>query len=187
MSVGTTTMEFVLPTLRMHEAYAGALIGDLSEVQLDASPGPGLENTPRFTIGHLCVGCAMTRRGIQNPGGDRYANLDVPDVFVEQFGRKGPQDRRIPEARPNAPGVDELLSEFGRQHDELNRAVRAAPDDALNQPCSWKLGHLLPRHVDLVMFVCTHEALHLGQLAAWRRAKGLDAAMARMIADAPNV
>ncbi len=182
MTLGQSTMALALPTLRMHEAYAGELIRDLSEAQLDASPGPGLENTPRFTIGHLCVGCAMTRRGIQDPGGDRDANVDVPDVFLEQFGRKGPQDRRLPEAMPDAPHVEELLSELRRQHDELDRAVRDASDDVLNHPCSWKLGHLLPRHVDLVMFVCTHEALHLGQVAAWRRAMGLDAAMARMIA-----
>ncbi len=186
MNQGELLMNTVAPTLRMHEAYARELVADLDEAQMDASGGVGLENTPRFTLGHLCTGCAMTRRVFEAPGADRASGLDVPEVYVELFQRKGPADRRTPEASVGAPSRDELVDELIRQHGLLEESVRGAPDALLAEHCPWKLGHLLPTNADLVMFACSHEALHLGQLAAWRRAMGLPAAMARLIDQAPE-
>lgn len=181
MSAGEALMDTVAPTLHMHEAYARELLGDLDETQMDQVPGAGHENTPRFTIGHLCTGCALTRRALEHPDEDRSGRLDVPEVYQDLFQRRGPADRRTPEASSAAPTRDALLGELERQHAMLDAVVRAAPDAVLARPCAWKLGHLMPRHADLVLFVCSHEALHLGQLASWRRAMGLEAAMARMI------
>ena len=183
MKQGELLMNTVAPTLRMHEVYARELVCDLDDQQMDASGGVGHENTPRFTLGHLCTGSAMTRRVFEQPGADRTSGLDVPAVYVELFQRRGPADRRTPHASGDAPLRDELLDELARQHGLLEKAVRGAPDELLAETCAWKLGHLLPTNADLVMFVCSHEALHLGQLASWRRAMGLDAAMARMIVD----
>jgi transposase len=53
-------------------------------------------------------------------------------------------------------------------------------DPVLATQMTWKLSHHLPRVADVVMFQSLHEMLHLGQLASWRRARGLPAAMARM-------
>lgn len=172
----------MLPAWRMHEAYAHELVCDLTDEQMDAVPGPGHENTPRFTIGHLCVGSALTRRVLEHPNSADLGSLDVPAMIQSNFGRMGPADRRLPETVPDAPSADELLAEFRRQHDELERTLRDVDDAVLESPCGWKLGHLMPRHADLITFVCSHEMLHLGQLASWRRAMGLEAAMARMAA-----
>ncbi len=186
MGVGDALMEMVGPTLRMHEAYARELAGDLTEEQMDAAPGVGHENTPRFTVGHLCTGAALMRFVIERPGEDKTGRLDLPEAFQVHFQRKGPADRRLPSetgigAREAGLTRDIVLDEFALQHQKLEAAVRAASDELLDSPCTWKLGYLLGRHSDLVMFVCSHEMLHLGQLASWRRAMGLPAAMARMI------
>jgi DinB superfamily len=181
MTAGDTIMRMVRPILTMHEAYARELTADLDEPAMDAVPGIGHENTPRFTIGHLCTGSALTRWVLEHPDADEIGRLDMPEVYAELFLRRGPADRRLPEASPAAPSRDELLAEFARQHELLDRTVRATSDEVLDRPCEWKLGHLLSRHTDLVMFACSHEALHLGQLASWRRAMGLGAAMARMV------
>jgi uncharacterized damage-inducible protein DinB len=122
----------------------------------------------------------MTRRALENARGNHTHGLDVPPVFDTLFRRAGPADRRTPVESPDAPSRDQLLSELRRQHQLLAQTVRDLDDAALALPCEWKLGHVLSRHADLVMFVCSHEMLHLGQLASWRRAMGLDAAMARM-------
>ena len=178
---GIRLMDTALPTLRMHEAYASELIGDLCEEDLDMVPGVGHENTPRFTIGHLCTGSALTRWVIERPEEDKVGRLDIPEIYQELFQRRGPADRRFPCAASDAPSGAELLEQLAYQHDLLDQSVRAAHDELLARPCAWKLGHLLKRHGDLIMFVCSHEALHLGQVASWRRAMGLGAAMSRMI------
>lgn len=181
MSPGEEIMRLVRPALTMHEAYAHELTADLDDEAMDAVPGPGHENTPRFTIGHLCTGAALIRWVLEHPDADSIGRLDMPEVFHELFLRRGPADRRLPEASSEAPSRDDLLAEFVRQHQRLDRTVCEVSPDVLARPCEWKLGHLMPRHADLVMFVCSHEALHLGQLATWRRAMGLEAAMARMV------
>ena len=147
---------------------------------MDASPGRGHENTPRFTLGHLCTGAALTRHALEYPDASSRDEIDVPTGYDALFRRQGPGDRRTPTADPSAPTREMLVREFERQHAALLDTLRRTDDDVLERPCPWKLGHLMPRHADLILFVCSHEGLHLGQLASWRRAMGLEAAMARM-------
>lgn len=180
MTEGNRLMNTVLPTLHMHEAYAQELTCDLDESAMDRVPCAGHENTPRFTLGHLCTGAVVMRRPFELAMENQGNRADLPSIYDELFLRRGPGDRRLPECRSNAPSRDELIAELARQHARLDQVVRGASDELLDRPYEWKLGRLLGRHSDLVMFVCSHEALHLGQLASWRRAMGLDAAMARM-------
>jgi len=179
-SLRDSIRELLVPAFRMHEAYARELVGDLDEAQLDQAPGPGLENTPRFTIGHLCCATAMTVRLLEHPDDDRSVELDLPAGYQELFGRMGPGDRRTPEASASAPSAEDLLAEFARQHAKVEAALERVEEAELAKACEWKLGAYLPRVADVVTFQCVHEMLHLGQLAAWRRAMGLPAAMARM-------
>ena len=167
--------------LRMQESYAAQLVHDLDEDAMDLAMGPGLENTPRFTLGHLCVASALTVWVLQHPSaGYGELKLDVPAEYCELFQRMGPGDRRAPSATPIGPGSAALLAELHRQHDRIEAQLRMTPDEVLTQRRAWKLAHHLPTIADIVMFQAVHEMLHLGQLAAWRRARGLPAAMARM-------
>jgi hypothetical protein len=181
MSLRAGVIELTMPALRMHESYAHQLVHDLDESMMDESPGPGCENTPRFTLGHLCIASALTVWVLKHPEDDGpEIELDVPPAYEQRFRRTGPGDRRLPDGSPGSPTRDELLRELRRQHDRIERRLYETPEEVFAQTMTWKLSHHLPRIADVVMFQCLHEMLHLGQLASWRRAKGLPAAMARM-------
>jgi len=77
-----------------------------------------------------------------------------------------------------------LLAELGRQHSRVERAWRRklaegeAGGSGLAAPLEWRFGEALPALSDVVVFLAvSHEAMHLGQLAAWRRARGLPSAL----------
>ena len=54
----------------------------------------------------------------------------------------------------------------------------SSPEKWLEQ-VEWRFGDYLPTLLDLTQFMCvTHEAMHLGQLSAWRRGRGLPSALA---------
>ena len=71
--------------------YARRLVGDVPAGLMCTSGGVGLENHPAFTIGHLVTGSSL---GCALLGLDR----DAPAGWAELFERKGPADRRLPEA-----------------------------------------------------------------------------------------
>lgn len=182
-SLRESVIDLTMPALRMNGSFATQLLHDLDEAAMDAVPGAGHENTPRFTVGHLCMASALTVWVLGHPEASRESMaLDVPDGYADLFQRMGPADRRLPSSVPGVtpPSRDALLAELSRQHDRVENALAEVTDDVLNRRLTWKLSHHLPRIADIVMFQCLHETLHLGQLAAWRRAMGLPAAMARM-------
>ncbi len=52
---------------------------------------------------------------------------------------------------------------------------------SLDAPVEWRFDGTLPTLADAAVFLAvTHEAQHLGQLAAWRRALGLPSALAAL-------
>ncbi len=169
-------METVLRAYECNLAYARALVSDLSDEDMACAAGVGLENHPAFTLGHLVTGAAMV-------ASELGLEMDLPDGWSELFERRGPGDSRLPDdgRETKYPGKDELLAELERQHHRAADAIRTADSAMLDQPCEWRLDRWLPTVRDLLTFLCTsHEAMHLGQLAAWRRAKGLPAAMGGM-------
>ena len=181
MSLRNSVIDLTVPAMRMHESYAAQLVHDLDEAQMDAIAGQGHENTPRFTIGHLCMASALTVWWLEHAQEtDVEMVLDVPPKYEELFRRMGPGDRRLPSAHPDGPLKDDLLSEMHIQHQRIERTLHETPEEVFAMRRTWKLSHHLPRVADIVMFQCLHEMLHLGQLASWRRAMELPAAMARM-------
>lgn len=183
LSLRESVTGLTMPALRLNESFATQLVHDLDEEAMDAVPGEGHENTPRFTLGHLCMASSMTVWVLEDPEASRESMvLDVPAGYADLFQRMGPGDRRLPASVPGItpPTRDALLAELSRQHDRVEKALREVTDDTLNLRVTWKLSHHLPRVADIVQFQALHEMLHLGQLASWRRAAGLPAAMARM-------
>ncbi len=156
-------------------AYAAALVNDLSQEELCFLPSKGLENHPAFTLGHLVTGSALTTKYL----GGTY---EIPEGWETLFLRKGPGDPRLPEINPNLyPAKETLLSELSNQHQKVKSLLLKIDHEALLADKKWRYSAYFPRLIDCIHFMCvTHEAMHLGQLAAWRRAMNLDSALKKL-------
>ena len=156
--------------------YAEALVADLSEEEWTSAGGAGLENHPAWIIGHLVSGADMLAASL---GLER----ELSPEWRELFDRRGPGDPRLPhDAAGDYPSREELLAELRRQHDRVTTAWRdAAREGRLDAPLEWRFGKDLPTVGDMAVFMAvTHEVMHLGQIACWRRARGLPSALASL-------
>jgi hypothetical protein len=158
--------------LRYHEAYARKLVEDLSPEQMTHCPGPGHENTPAFTLGHLITGADLIAQ-------DLGLQSDMPAGYAELFLRRGPKDTRRPDAEAAYPPRDALLAELTRQHARIIAALRTKDPAWLAASCEkWQLVTYFPTNYDMLLFMAAgHMSMHLGQLAAWRRAQDLPAVL----------
>lgn len=165
-------MDPILDEYAFNLEYARRLVADVPDDWMARSAGPGHENHPAFTLGHLVIGSAIAAEIL---GLDR----DVPSGWAELFERQGPGDRRLPsEVAGVYPPKHELLAALTRQHERVAAGVRKADAAVLETPFEWRLDEWMPTMGGVLAFLCTaHEAMHLGQLAAWRRAMGLPAAL----------
>jgi hypothetical protein len=174
-------MEAVLRLYAWNLQYTRALVEDLTAAQGTESGGPGLENHPAWTVGHLVTGADMLAE-------DLGLKRDLPQGWGELFERRGPGDPRLPVADPVVyPPMADLLTELERQHLRVERAWREKLGEReeegprLTDPLAWRYSDALPTLGDTALFLAiSHEAMHLGQLAAWRRAKGLSSALASL-------
>jgi len=165
----------IINQLNFNRKYAKQLIDDVPQEKMNTRPSAGLENHPAFTIGHLVTAYAnlmnnLTGEFILAPG------------FKEVFLRNGPGDPRLPDEDTGVyPSKEELLSELDSQHERLVKHLQSISPEKLNEKFEWRLGAYFPTYGNRIMFLCVnHYAMHLGQLAAWRRAMGMDSALARM-------
>jgi hypothetical protein len=164
--------ESVIRAFAWNLLYAEALVADLDAPALTESGGPGLENHPAWTLGHLVTGANLVAEGLGLPG-------ELPEGWEALFQRRGPGDPRLPESdSASYPGRDALLAELRRQHERIEDALRNADPSVFREEVDWAFGCDLPTLADSTVFLAlTHEALHLGQIAAWRRARGLPSAL----------
>jgi len=174
-------MEAILRLYDWNLQYTKALVADLTASQCTESGGPGLENHPAWTVGHLVTGADLLAE-------DLGLERDILGEWRELFERRGPGDPRLPAADCSVyPPMGDLLNELERQHLRVEQAwlekmdVREHKNPKLNDPFAWRFGGALPTLGDAALFLgISHEAMHLGQLAAWRRAKGLSSALASL-------
>lgn len=165
-------------SLRFIEAYAARLTADLTPEQMTYSAGPGHENHPAFTLGHLVTAADMAAQDLGLPS-------DLPPGYADLFLRRGPSDRRLPAPANGQQSYQSrvaLLAELNRQHNRIIARLGSVSNEQLQAPVEqWKLAAYFPTLLETLVFMTTtHAATHLGQLAAWRRAMGLPAAMAEM-------
>ncbi|HAW51598.1 MAG TPA: hypothetical protein DCX54_04610 [Flavobacteriales bacterium] len=155
--------------------YAKTLVKDLSDDQMTTIPANGLDNHPAWTIGHLVSGSADLAT-------DLGAEFEMPDDWAELFMRKGPGDPRKPNPdKRKYPSKHLLITELENQHNKVKQLLIGLDKSAFNNPLPWRFGNFMPTLGDVVLFMCiNHESMHLGQLAAWRRAMGLESALASM-------
>lgn len=153
--------------------YTQILVEDLSGEQMVTIPSEGLVNHPAFTLGHLVSGSALIAE-------DLGGKFEMPDKWADLFLRRGPGDPRKPD--PDAakyPAKHLLLEELERQHEKVKALLLKADNKELDKNIDWRFSIYMPTLKDLIFFMCiNHESMHLGQLAAWRRAMGLPSALA---------
>ncbi len=155
--------------------YARQLTADLSPDQWTHHGGAGLENHATWTLGHLVTGSDILAE-------DLGLEREVSARWRELFERRGPGDPRLPSRDVAAfPAGERVLAELERQHRRVSERWGKMTEEELAQPIEWRFDGHLPTVAGVALFLAvTHEALHLGQLAAWRRALGLPSALANL-------
>jgi hypothetical protein len=153
--------------------YTKKLVEDLSDEQMTIIPSNGLDNHPAFTIGHLVSGSALLAE-------DLGAKFEMPDKWADLFLRKGPGDPRKPDIdKSKYPSKQLLINELEHQHNKVKELLKNVDANKLNENIKWRFNSYMPTLLDIITFMCiNHEAMHLGQLAAWRRAMSLTSALA---------
>jgi hypothetical protein len=174
-SPSMTDREQIIAAFAWNLRYAEALVADLTDETWCESAGPGLENHAAWTLGHLISGADILAEDL---GLEREMNLR----WRELFERRGPGDPRLPDPDPASyPSIADVMAEFRHQHERVAHQWRTLPEDKLAAPLEWRFDGEFPTTGGAALFLAvTHEAMHLGQLAAWRRARGLPSALARM-------
>lgn len=168
-------LEHIIRQFDFHLEYARALVADLSEEQMTYTPAAGLDNHPAWTLGHLISGSAGL---IEDMGG----TFDMPEGWKELFLRKGPGDPRKPDPDTTKyPSKKALLDALDEKHMFVKEGMNILSEEELNTDFTWRFRMYMPTLMDLIIFTCiTHEAMHLSQLAAWRRAMGLPSALSML-------
>ena len=142
---------------------AGRLVTDLTPEQMVLQPS-GAVNHPAWSLGHL----VMSANGLAMFLG---LESDVPQGWHKAFATGG-----IPTGDPaDYPSKEELLTALAAQHERVTGAVlQADPAWFASEHPDKQRRQYFPTVGDQVTFLMTsHEASHLGQVSAWRRAAGI--------------
>lgn len=165
----------VIRQLEFNLAYAKKSVEDIPESQMTIKPSAGLDNHPAFTIGHLTTGYANLMNNLTG-------EYILAEGFKEVFLRTGPGDPTLPNPDSAAyPSKENLLKEMDHQHQRLINYLLQIDPKKLDEKFDWRFSAYFPTYRDRILFLCVnHYAMHLGQLAAWRRAMGMSSALASL-------
>lgn len=166
---------YLIRSYHFNLAYAKELVADVDEHLMSRSPAKGLENHPAFTLGHLTSAAALTSKYLGGP-------YNFKSDWENLFRRKGPGDPRLPDTNTSLyPSKADLLSELTEQHQLVEELISPLDEKKFQEPTKWRFDKFMPTLGDLLWFMCiSHETMHLGQLAAWRRAMELPSALGRL-------
>lgn len=143
--------------------YARLLVADVPEEKLTIQPS-GIVNHPAWTLGHLANTADLALKLL---GGSPLCTAE----WGEKFGRGS-----TPVAdRAAYPTKEALMAALETGHGKLAAAAEAATGETISavNPIE-RNRHSFPTVGALVAHIMTtHEANHLGQLSAWRRAMGM--------------
>ncbi len=155
--------------------YAEQLLNGVDEEMMSTIPSKGLENHAAFTIGHLVSAAAMTSKYLGGP-------YEISSEWESIFKRKGPGDPRKPDTNPDLyPKKAILLKALRHQHSNVEQLIINLDAKRFDEKVKWRFSNHFPSLGELLYFMCiSHESMHLGQLAAWRRAIGLASALAKL-------
>ncbi len=165
----------IIRQLNFNLAYLNKSVEDVAESQMAIKPAAGLDNHPAFTLGHLVTAYANLMNNLTG-------EYILADGFKEIFLRNGPGDPTLPNPDAAAyPSKEKMLAELNNQHQRLVNYLIQFDENKLNENFEWRFSSYLTTYHDRIMFLCVnHYAMHLGQLAAWRRAMGYPSALAAL-------
>lgn len=165
----------IIHQLDFNLAYLKKSVEDVPESQMAIKPGTGLDNHPAFTLGHLVTAYANLMNNLTG-------EYILADGFKEIFLRNGPGDPTLPNPDAAAyPSKEKMIAELNNQHERLVDHLLRMDEKKLKENFEWRFSSFFPTYLDRIMFLCVnHYAMHLGQLAAWRRAMGFPSALAAL-------
>ncbi len=159
-------LQIAAPLFEQNLAYARRLVADLSDDQMTTQPvGTCVLNHAAFVIGHLAWVCDF---GVTLLGEGAAVDPKWRDIF--SLTAKPVSDRSVylSKAVP--------VKAFEDAHIRLVTLALAAKPELLQQAPPERFRNRFPMLAHLMLHMLTnHEAVHLGQLSAWRRACGLPA------------
>lgn len=153
----------VLRVFEFNLEYARRLVSDVPDDRMAHIPSAGM-NHPAWVLGHLSSGCD---RMCARFGLERMSDPAIDKLYAG--GTTPLTDRSV------YPSKQTLMKAMDDGHARLADAVRQLDDAQLKQdnPLE-RLRPMFPTLGEfLTFFMTSHEAMHLGQLSAWRRVLGM--------------
>jgi DinB superfamily len=156
-------LDLLLPTYNFNLTYAQKLAADVPDDQMCAQPVPGrVMNHPAFVLGHLAW---ASDNGLKLLGQEPALTGEWKELVI--MGAKPLADRS------RYPAKDLLLKALESAHARLAAAVATAAPEVFAQPAPERMRARFPTVGNMLLGLMTaHEASHLGQFSAWRRAMG---------------
>ncbi len=148
-------------------SYLKMLLDDIPEEQMCRQPG-GMVNHPAWTLPHLVTGSEFAAKllGLES---------SMPEDWWTKYGRGS---EPVDEASAY-PSKAEAMTALEKQHARVSEALEGVDPALLDETMpNEEFRQIMPTIGDGLMFLLgTHEAGHLGQITAWRRAMGLPLVM----------
>ncbi len=148
---------------KLYGMMSGMLISMVDGIPKDQfQQRTGNGNPPSWILGHLAI---VNEFGVATVGGK-------PELLEEYLGIFGPGSPPT----GTHPSKEELLEMFTTSKSRFLNTLDSTTDDVLNaERDSQILKEQLPKTVDMIGHILTsHISLHVGQLSAWRRERGMD-------------
>jgi hypothetical protein len=155
--------DLVLRLSERNLQYAVMHLEDIEDARMCVQPA-GLTNHPAWIVGHIASSMDLVLRAL-----GRQANLPEPWNTLFGWGSKATA------VRAAYPSKADLLQALQRQHQAVAGALAATSAETLEKPLEdERLRQFMPTIGEMVCSPLTnHQALHLGQLSAWRLAMGM--------------
>ena len=155
--------EHLLFTYKFNLGHLESLVKDLTDEQMVQQPH-GVVNHPAWTLCHLAS--ASNHTGVA---------LGLESTFPADWETAAKTSGEPSADASQYPSKEALLAELKKQHERVSDAVASADPDVFGKefPDEGTRKHF-PTIGDFVDYLLSaHEANHIGQIAAWRRALGL--------------
>ena len=156
-------LDYIKHVVGMNAEYARMHTEDIPPEQWTVAP-EGFSAHPASILTHLVAGHVWSRRSVGDPA---ELPADWPEAAADTSAAELDPDQYPPE--------DALLAALNEHRAALLAAFEAASPEDLAQPLpDEQMRQFIPTVGAMFLLSLTvHESMHLGQLAAWRRATGL--------------